>query len=108
MSTGSVFQQFYAKLVKTLPMDDVLFRAELFARGLLSDNVKDHLESLSTSASKASYFLDHVISQGVTFGVGSSFDKLLGVMEESDYQGVRELAKQIRYSESWKELAEQG
>ena len=30
-----VFQQFYSKLVKTLPMDDAVFTAELFLNDLL-------------------------------------------------------------------------
>ena len=33
-----------------------------------------------------------------TSGVASSFDQLLDVMEDSDYQGVRELSKLIRDS----------
>ena len=76
MST-KVFQKFYSKLVKTLPMNDVIFIAELYSRDLLSNDLKEHIESLSTSARKASYFLDHVIKPSVT----SSFDKLLNVME---------------------------
>ena len=33
-STSKVFQHFYAKLVKTLPMDDVVFIAELFSANI--------------------------------------------------------------------------
>ena len=94
------FQQFYSKLVKTLPMNDVIFIAELYSRDLFPDDVKEHVESLATSPQKASYFLDHVIKPSVTSGVGRSFDKLLNVMEDGDYEGVsvRELAKLIRDS----------
>ena len=98
--TTKLFRQFYSNLVKTLPMNDAIFIAELYSRDLLPDNIKEHVESLPTTAQKASYFLDHVIKPSVTStsGVASSFDQLLDVMEDSDYQGVRELSKLIRDS----------
>jgi len=61
MSTSKVFQQYYAKLVKSLPMDNVVFIAELFSANLLPDDVKDVVDSKLSQASKASYFLDHII-----------------------------------------------
>ena len=42
------------------------------------------------------YFLDHVIKPSVTTSVGSSFDQLLNVMEDSQDQCVKELAKLIK------------
>ena len=94
MSTSDVFKKFYVKLVKGLPMDDTLFRAELFANDLLPGDHKERVESLATKSDKAAYFLDHVIKPSVTSNDhGSSFDKLLSVMEDSEYQGVKELAK---------------
>ena len=95
MST-KVFQQFCPKLVKTLPMNDVIFMAELYSRDLLPEDLKEHVESLATSAKKASYFLDHVIKPSITIGDASRFDDLLNVMEDSEYQDVKELAKLIR------------
>ena len=96
MSTSDVFKKFYVKLVKCLPMDDTLFRAELFTNDLLPGDHKEHVESLATKFDKAAYFLDHVIKPSVTSDDGSSFDKLLNVMEDSEYQNVMELAEQIR------------
>ena len=94
-----VFQQFYSKLVKTLPMDDTVFTAELFSNDLLPGDLKNQLKLLHrTSADKAGHFLDSVIEPSVTSDGGSSFDKLLNVMEDSEYQHVKELAKQIRTS----------
>ena len=98
MSTNEVFKEFYSKLVKTLPMNDALFIAKLYSRDLLPDDVKERVQSLPTRASKAMHFLDHVIKPSVTTGVGSSFDQLLNVMEDSDHQGVKELAKLIGIS----------
>ena len=98
MSTSEVFKEFYCKLVETLPMNDALFIAKLYSRDLLPDDNKEYVQSLPTRANKAMYFLDHVIKPSVTTGVGSSFDQLLNVMEDSEHQGVKELAKLIRTS----------
>ena len=106
MSAGSnstsdrdVFKQFYSKLVKTLPMDDAVFTAELFSNDLLPGDLKNQLKLVHrTSADKAVFFLDSVIEPSVTSDGGSSFDKLLHVMEDSEYQHVKELAEQIRTS----------
>ena len=98
MST-EIFRQFYARLVKTLPMDDAVFIAELYSSDLLPADLKEHIESnaLPTLPKKASYFLDHMIKPGVTSDEGGrQFYELLRVMDDSDYQGVKELAKQIR------------
>ena len=97
--TSQVFTKFYAKLVKILPMDDAVFTAELFSNDLLPGDLKNKLKLLhKTSAEKAALFLDSVIEPSVTNDGGSSFDKLLNVMEDSEYQGVKELVKQIRTS----------
>ena len=97
-----VFRQFYCKLVKTLPMDDTIFTAELFSNDLLPGNLKNQLRSLEPSADKAALLLDSVIEPSVTSDGGSSFDKLLDIMEDYEYQHVnshvKELAKQIRTS----------
>ena len=97
---SEVFQQFYSKLVKTLPMDDAVFTAELFSNDLLPGNLKNQLKLVHrTSADKAVLFLDSVIEPSVTSDGGSSFDKLLHVMEDSEYQHVKELAEEIRTSQ---------
>ena len=94
--SSEVFQQFYSKLVKTLPMDDAVFTAELFSNNLLPGNLKSQIKSEKTSADKAVLFLDSVIEPSVTSDGGSSFDKLLHVMEDSEYQHVKELVEEIR------------
>ena len=94
--SNKVFQQFYSKLVKTLPMDDAVFTAELFSNDLLPGDLKNQLKLVHrTSADKAVLFLDSVIEPTVTSDGGSSFAKLLYVMEDSEYQHVKELAKEI-------------
>ena len=91
-----VFQQFYCKLVDTLPMDDVRFIANLFSKRLLPGNLKSQVKAQKTSADKAALFLDSVIEPSVISDGGSCFDKLLNLMMDSEYQHVKELAKQIR------------
>ena len=98
VSIFKVFQQFYPELVITLPMDDAIFMAKLYSHSLLPDDLKDYIESLATSAKKASSFLDRVIRPSVTSGVGRNFDELLDVMKDSENQNVNELAKLIRTS----------
>ena len=102
--SSKVFQQFYSKLVKTLPMDDSVFTAELFSNRLLPGDLKNQLKLVHrTSADKALLFLD-TVDPSVTSNGGSSFDKLLHVMEDSEYQHVKELAKEIRTSLKRKRL----
>ena len=86
---ANVYKQFYVKLVNTLPMDDVTFIASLYSRDLLPGDTKLVINSLSTQAEKAAYFLDHVIEPLVGF---SRLNKLLEVMENSGYSGLKELA----------------
>ena len=94
---SKIFQQFYSKLVKTLPMDDAVFTAELLSNDLLPGDLRNQLKLVHrTSADKAVLFLDSVIEPSVTSDGGSSFDKLLHVMEDSEYQHVKELAEEIR------------
>ena len=78
-------------------MDDAVFIAKLFSNDLLPGDLKNQLKlPHRTSADKAVLFLDSVIEPSVTSDGGSSFDKLLNVMEDSEYQYVKELAKQIK------------
>ena len=87
---------YYAKLVGTLPMNDDVFVSALCFFGLLSDDLRDQLQSEHrTSADKAILFLDSVIESSVTSGIGNAFSKLLIVMEGCDDESVKELAKLI-------------
>ena len=76
-------------------MDDPNFTAKLYSARLLSSYLKEYVESRSpaTRTEKAARFLDQVIKPSMT-----SFDKLLHVMEDSEYQHVKELAEEIRTS----------
>ena len=86
-------------------MDDIKFIAKLYSESFLPGNLKSQLKSEKTSADKAALFLDSVIEPSVTSDGGSSFDKLLHVMEDSEYQHVKELAELIRSSLNRKRLS---
>ena len=97
--SSEVVKKHYSKLVKTLPMNDAIFIADLYSCDLLPGDLRDQLNlPHRTSADKATLFLNNVIEPSVTSGVGSSFDKLLIVMEDCDHESVKELAKLIRTS----------
>jgi len=97
MSNTAVFKQFYSRLVQTLPMNDAVFIAELFSNNLLPDDLKSQLNSQETPADKATHFLDRVIKPSLTIS-STNFNEFLNVMEDSEYQHIKELAKQIRVS----------
>ena len=97
--SNEVLKKHYSKLVKTLPMNDAIFVAELYSCDLLPVDLRDQLKlPYRTSADRATLFLNNVIEPSVTSSVGSSFDKLLTVMEDCDHESVKELAKLIRTS----------
>ena len=81
-------------------MDDAVFTTELFSNNLLPGDLKNQLKLVHrTSTEKADLFLDRAVKPSVTSDdAGSSFDKLLHVMEDSEYQHVKELAEEIRTS----------
>ena len=96
MSYRDVFVKYNEKLVETLPMDDQMFIERLFSDGLLPGNLKQQVQSQTTSKEKAAYFLDHKINPDVTIIDFTSFDKLLQAMENYGSHSSKELAKEIK------------
>ena len=99
-STFKTFQTYYEDLVQSLPMSDSIFIAKLFKNGLLPNNCKAELKSLSTSADKAARFLDDVIEPALKVDNESGernaqFILLLSVMKQSGYDNVKQLAETI-------------
>ena len=77
-------------------MDDELFIADLFTNELLSGDLKSEIRSLSTSASKATRFLDCVIKPAISTNNGYRIlNKLLTVMKNSGNDYVILLAENI-------------
>lgn len=94
----ALFRHFYSKLVDILPMNDATFTAELYKIGLLPGDLKDKISAQDTRNKQSEYFLDNAIKPSVTSDVGTNFSDLLTVMENSEYNEVKSLAKQIKNS----------
>ena len=75
-------------------MKDVIFIAHLVK--LLPGDLKGKVESKSTAAEAASYFLDNMIKPAVESGDNEPFEILLSELENSDYISLNNLAKGIR------------
>ena len=93
--TKKNYVNYIDKLVKCLPMDDILFITKLSTQQLLPGDTEDKIKALSTPANKASYFLNHVIKPALDIDDTSGFRKLLSVMQECDYEHVKKLSSQI-------------
>ena len=89
MNADDVIKKFYVELLACLPMDNVMFRANLTAADLLPRDLKDTVLSKTTRAEKAEYFLDNVINNT------ESLSRLLAVMKKSEHNRLKELATNI-------------
>ena len=90
-----IYEKFYLKLVNLLPMNNVIFIAKLSAKDLLPGDIQTKLLSFVPSADKSSYFLDRVIKPALDAGYTEGFDKLLEIMENSEYFHVKATAAKI-------------
>ncbi|XP_065901069.1 protein NLRC3-like isoform X2 [Dysidea avara] len=88
-----VFQDHYASLVQSLPLNDATFIAKLHSKRLLPGDIKAKLKTLGTPAEKATEFLDQVIEPFLKNNDVTPLKKLLTVMEDS---GLKRLTKTIR------------
>ena len=90
-----ILKKFSVRLVQTLPMQDAYFIAELKAAGLLPGDLKAKVQSLSTSACRADYFMDEVILPDVASN-RTNLNKLLTVMEQFNNDVLKDLATEIQ------------
>ena len=75
-------------------MKDAVFLSKLVS--LLPGDLKGKVESKSTTAEAASWFLDNMIKPAVDCGNNETFNVLLKEMEKSDNINLRNLAQNIR------------
>ena len=92
LSARDAIKHFNVKLVKQLPLDDVVFFTKAKQADLFPSNTGDSIKAKYTSADKASYFLQHVIEPGAE----EYLPKLLKVMKESGFANVVRLAADIQ------------
>ena len=94
-SALELFEQYYQGLIFSLPMKDINFMEDLFKYDLFPEDVKYRLEELPEHKDRTSYFLDNIIKAELAVGDKTCFVNLLTVMNNSKYDHVKELAKQI-------------
>ena len=82
-----ILKEFTPQLLKTLPIDDVTFMAELGAADLLPGDLKAEIKAKSTPAQKVDHFLDRAVKDN------ESLRELIKVMQKSDYSLI--LAKLV-------------
>ena len=97
-SVLEVFQEYYPQLMRALPMDDDYFKAELYAKNLLPNNIKADIESLPNSAKRATRFLDDVIKPSVEKNDCTKFHTLLSLLKKNDNITIKALANKTRKS----------
>ena len=92
----SVYEHYYPKLIKTLPMEDVIFIAQLFVKDFLPGDTEEAIKAEKTRARKAAFFLDKTITPTFSYdGSSPMFLNLLNVMMDADYMSLTSLAKEI-------------
>ena len=94
-SVLELVERYYQCLIFSLPMKDDKFMEELFRHDLLPEDAKHKLEELPDRKDRTSYFLDNVIKARLAVNNKTCFVNLLTVMNNSKYDNVIDLAKQI-------------
>ena len=96
MAHMKVYQNYMGKLIKVLPMNDVLFTTNLTTHDILPDEIDAHIKSLPTQAVKAEYFLKNVIKKSLDIDETKEFESLITVMEKCEYSYVERFAKKMK------------
>ena len=96
MAYKEIYQRYFSKLIKCLPMDDGLFLAMLSEHELLPGDTEGKVKSLATQTEKATYFISHVIKPSLDVDSRVYLNKLLLVMSESGYKHVEEISSRIK------------
>ena len=84
--------------LRVLPMDDPMFLAELIAGKMFPGDSKDQVKAKPTKAQKATEFLNRCIEPAFSDdgNSNSALDKLLTIMEESDFEPAKDLARDFK------------
>ena len=92
---AKVFKEFFGMLVKMLPMDDPIFRGELYSHDLLHGDYFAQVQSSDTTrAQKAEHFLTSVIKPELDAEISTKkFEDLLEILSTC---GHKPLADKIQ------------
>jgi len=107
VSLLEIFQLYYHRLVRSLPMDDALFLADLYGSQLFPGNLKKCIEALSTAAERAMKFLDAVIEPAISNNEIDQFKLLLMIMNNSDNSTAKKLAEEINGALNHQQFSDQ-
>ena len=94
-SALELLEHYNQALIFSLPIKDRNFIEDLTKHDLLTGSFKANLEALSMNRERVSYFLDNAIKARLIVGDKTCFVNLLTVMNNSKYDSVKDLAKQI-------------
>ena len=93
----SVYDNYYPKLIKVLPMEDPHFIAQLRRECFFPGDTKEATAAKETCAKKATFFLDEIITRAFEDdGSNPMFSKLLNLMMNTDNETLKSLAKEIK------------
>ena len=95
MAYMKVYNDNYVSLVNVLPMNDVLFTANLTGEKLLPANIGSHIGSLPTRAKKAEYFLQNVIQPSLAVNDTRDLNNFISIMKESEYRALNTVAAKM-------------
>ena len=98
MAHIKVYEDYKGKLVKVLPMNDVIFTTQLSSNKILPDNVEAHIksQSLPTQSDKADYYLKSVIKSSLDSDETEELETFITVMEKCGYTHLEKLAKRMK------------
>ena len=98
-ATKEVYEKFRVKLIKALPMDDVIFLGLLRREKMLHGDLSEQIQKKETVKEKAAWFLDKAIEPSLCTSDFKSLKTLLTVMsDEEDLDNIflKEFATTIK------------
>ena len=93
-----MYREYYVKLMKSLPMNDILFFGLLKRHNLLPGHLQEQIQSKPTEAERTAWFLDHAIEPSLNIDENAPLCKLLAIMsDETDLKSdlLKQLAAEI-------------
>ena len=91
-----MYEKYFEKLVKALPMDDVQFIAQLITYHLLPSSVDDYIKYLPTKSDKAYHLLKSIIKSSLDIDETEEFTNLIATMEKCGYPHIIRMAKKMK------------
>ena len=93
-----MYRDFHLKLLETLPMHDVVFLELLKHQNLFPGDLKQQVQSRTTTKEKVAWFLDNAIENPLNIDDFEPFCKLLTVMADEvhlKHDSLKQLAAKI-------------